>query len=360
MALIRYTYGDTAADYVVAAGDASGTGKIALLRGGVSVTFWDADTGGTQHTQLQDAAGLAVTSITTVNTGGDYGYLPMFYGPAGVRKMWADANGGTGPRSVIHPTNTGVYVDGDQTILGPYTLTDVLTILQKGLATNALVIDQNNTVTSTSDAEMVKVRYKGNNAFLLQEKGMPRVRRVDNEVVGKIFARGNDTAANTAVDIWQWFRDNGGVDTLCARMGAAGGLFHALNDCSLWSSINVDSPTVLGKFTAHAQDTFGGVPRAQVITLGGNPHGYLSGRVAVVGDATSNAQIASGLPTGLTYRGMGGTVSTHPARRRFVVAGTGGAGGQRVQINADGSMQIVGTMSSNTELYLDGLLYPLD
>lgn len=361
---MRRLFGGGPADYVISAGDPDGSGgKQAVLEGGVEVTFWDALTGGNQYDDLQTyPGGTPITSVTTADTGDLFGYWPLFYGEDGgavdIDVMYADANGGAGPRFPVHAVDSRVYKQGAQTITGPLTIIGQLTVVSPDKDTIALVVKRDADVVSTADAEMVQNLYKTYKGWALNEKNQSRARRVDSEVVKKTFARGNDSSANTAVDIEQWYRDNGGIDSMCARMGAAGGLYHALNDLTNWANITVDSPTTPGLFTAYAQDANGGTPQVRVIE--GGTRAELSGAINVTGAAGADAVIASALPTALTYRGMGGTVSAVPARRRGLAAGSAGSGAQRLRVTSAGVLQIVGTIASATTIYLDGLSYRLD
>lgn len=98
MAGLRHRFGGADGDWAF-----SQSGPYIALQSGVSVTFYTALTGGTQVTDLQNTSGGAITSVTT-NSNGE---IPEFYGPAGVAKLAADANGGSGPRRWITANDTG-------------------------------------------------------------------------------------------------------------------------------------------------------------------------------------------------------------------------------------------------------------
>jgi len=98
----RYQFGGTDAAWIMSAQDASvqyGAGAlVARLSPGAVVRFYSVATGGTQYTGLLDAVGATVSTITADSTGA----LPVFSGPdAGPDFMWADANGGAGPRRMV-------------------------------------------------------------------------------------------------------------------------------------------------------------------------------------------------------------------------------------------------------------------
>lgn len=61
---------------------------------GVTITFYDALTGGSPVSELTTILGAPITSVTSDANG----EIPEFYGPDGVTELYADANGGLGPR----------------------------------------------------------------------------------------------------------------------------------------------------------------------------------------------------------------------------------------------------------------------
>lgn len=84
-----------------------GEDDLAQLVGGLTVTFWNLQAGGTQYTDLLDAANTA-TDHTTTSTGADgygLGLVIPIQGPDEVWEMWASVNGG--PRFHVDATNTG-------------------------------------------------------------------------------------------------------------------------------------------------------------------------------------------------------------------------------------------------------------
>lgn len=82
--MARYQFGRGIADYVVRSSD----GLWTVVPNTV-VTFWDDPEGGGRYTDLLDAAGTAVTEITS----DEQGLLPSFSGPDSVTGMWADSGG---------------------------------------------------------------------------------------------------------------------------------------------------------------------------------------------------------------------------------------------------------------------------
>jgi hypothetical protein len=91
----RQLYGGSLSDWVYV----NNEGITETPPAPVVVTFWsDADSSNTQITDLTDTFGNPITSVTS----DDFGQIPQFYGPAaGNTYMYADANNGSGPRSVI-------------------------------------------------------------------------------------------------------------------------------------------------------------------------------------------------------------------------------------------------------------------
>lgn len=88
----RHTFGQSPSDWTFTVG----TADAATLAGGVALTMWDSQTSGTQITDLLDAAGTPITTVTSSSggTGLPKGTVPLFYGPDGVTQLWADAGGG--------------------------------------------------------------------------------------------------------------------------------------------------------------------------------------------------------------------------------------------------------------------------
>lgn len=82
--MARSTFGGTAADVVIA----RGPGGIARLVP-ATLTFWTAETGGTQVTDLL----LDGSPATAISVPID-GQVPAFQGPDGVGELWADGGGG--------------------------------------------------------------------------------------------------------------------------------------------------------------------------------------------------------------------------------------------------------------------------
>ncbi|MET8826516.1 glycosyl hydrolase family 28-related protein [Streptomyces sp. NPDC004610] len=96
--MARYEFGRGIADYAVAPSD--GLWGVAV---GVTVTFWDSVTEGTQITDLRDVADAPITQVVT----GEQGQVPRFFGPDGVTGMWAEAGGGQRVWISAHNANAG-------------------------------------------------------------------------------------------------------------------------------------------------------------------------------------------------------------------------------------------------------------
>ncbi|MEV8124763.1 hypothetical protein AB0P07_11720 [Streptomyces sp. NPDC085944] len=94
--MARSLFGAGMADYVVQPVD----GLWGVAPGAV-ITFWDAADGGTQYTDLLDAAGAPVTEIVADSNG----FIPEFSGPDSVTGMWAQV--GESARVWIEARGTG-------------------------------------------------------------------------------------------------------------------------------------------------------------------------------------------------------------------------------------------------------------
>lgn len=92
--MARHWFGGSLTDWAFSGITVDGNDDIPQLQGGVEITFWNLESGGTQYTDLLvDSA--AADSVTT-SDGGDLevGAIPAFQGPDGVRQMWADGGNG--------------------------------------------------------------------------------------------------------------------------------------------------------------------------------------------------------------------------------------------------------------------------
>lgn len=107
---MRWWFGGSLSDWTFAPVSLAGVDDaddLAQLVGGVEVTFWNAEVGGTRYTDLLDVDGVPITSVFS-SDGGDgreVGTIPPFQGPEDVTRMWAQA--GDGPRALIMATDVG-------------------------------------------------------------------------------------------------------------------------------------------------------------------------------------------------------------------------------------------------------------
>jgi hypothetical protein len=113
--MARHSFGGDIASWVITAG----SGGLATLLGGVTVTMWNAQTGGAQYTNLAlDSAGSSIVDHVSSSTGADgltLGQIPQFWGPDGISVMWASANGG--PRELMVATDVAAQVAANVTTL---------------------------------------------------------------------------------------------------------------------------------------------------------------------------------------------------------------------------------------------------
>lgn len=119
--MARYWFGGGIADWAFSAVTVSSTPNLAQVTGGSVITFWSAETGGSQYTDLLDSDGAPVMSIMSSDGTGvrAVGQVPPFQGPDNVVEMWASANGG--PRSRMLATGYALPLAGG-TMAGPLVL----------------------------------------------------------------------------------------------------------------------------------------------------------------------------------------------------------------------------------------------
>lgn len=106
--MARYWFGGGIADWTFTTQDAvGGFNDMAQIVGAVQVAFYNAETGGTQVTDLLDASGVPATTITSSDgsDGRAAGTIPPFQGPDGVTELWASAGGG--PRALVQARLAG-------------------------------------------------------------------------------------------------------------------------------------------------------------------------------------------------------------------------------------------------------------
>ncbi|NEA22592.1 hypothetical protein [Actinomadura bangladeshensis] len=104
--MARHTFGQSLTDWTMDLGTTTTSGGVTtapvIASGPAEITFWSAKSGGVQYTDLLNAAGTEVTTITS-SDGSDglpVGTIPEFSGPDGIFSMWADAGVGTRFRMV--------------------------------------------------------------------------------------------------------------------------------------------------------------------------------------------------------------------------------------------------------------------
>jgi hypothetical protein len=106
----RFSFGGGIADWTF--GTVDGINEVDNLTqavGDIAVTFWTAEVGGTQYTDLIGPDGQPTATITSTPDGGAggraVGQIPPLQGPDGVKQMWAQA--GDGPRALMVTTDPG-------------------------------------------------------------------------------------------------------------------------------------------------------------------------------------------------------------------------------------------------------------
>ncbi len=98
--MARNKFGAGLADWTFGA-----VGNNLQLLGNIAVSCFSAETGGTQYTDLINAAGSPVSTITSSagTDGRAIGTIPPFLGPDGVTEMWVSAGGGPRARMTCVP-----------------------------------------------------------------------------------------------------------------------------------------------------------------------------------------------------------------------------------------------------------------
>lgn len=331
-------------------------GDTMLLRPASVGQVYDAYTSGSTITDLLDIDGA--TPITQVTA--DDNAIVGLYGPDGVKLLYIDF--GFGMRFAMTATTIGTELDLTTAAVA---LKRDIDYTMPGIVLPGDVLRQLNTVT-TSDTNMLERYYKTFLAYWLNEKGLPRARRVDSETVRKTFGRGNDPTANGVNNLEEWYDDNGaGGDRTVGRVGAHGGAYFANTDYTAWGDVPIAGGTTVGKYSA-AVDGTNNRNRLQVMAFEGGRMARGRGIVlnANVAGATDELITQPGsIPDSLTYLGMGGTVSARPQREREIVFFTTGAGGQRGVVYPNGSIGILGSApagSSTSFLSFDSAEWSLE
>lgn len=114
--MARHPFGGSLSDWAIVP-DSS---NLAVLTGGATITAWNAQTAGTQYTDLAtSSSGSGATDHVTSSDGTDgltTGQIPQFWGPDGVWILWISIN--SGPRSMLTSTDLGAAVDGQSSAVG--------------------------------------------------------------------------------------------------------------------------------------------------------------------------------------------------------------------------------------------------
>lgn len=291
---MRYEFGDTISSYVIEPGVVATGGRLAVLRGNAEVWFYDADTGGNRYTQLLDASLVPTNNIKTTNAAADLGYLPKFYGPDGVTFMWADANGGSGPRHRMEFNDDKLALAGAQTIIGDKTISGLIMSTNthswnmpinatKTAQISAITIRNDNDVNATDSPDLFVIWYKGDTdtrrAGWFNEWGGIRVRVPPSTLLG--YA---DVAA-------KFFEPTTGGEDGLQVFGPSGAKKFYVRD----GAISGDSLTLTGLATASTVPTLAGhlTNKAYVDSLivGGAPDATAvsKGIVQLAGDLSGTA-----------------------------------------------------------------------
>lgn len=117
--MARYRFGGGPADWTFDGVSADSVPDLAQMQGGLTCTFWNAETGGTQYSDLLDSNGQPATQIVSEDGTGlrNTGQIPPFWGPDGVTRMWVECAGGA--RLLMVTTDAADIVAVPRTILPP-------------------------------------------------------------------------------------------------------------------------------------------------------------------------------------------------------------------------------------------------
>ncbi|MEU0332228.1 hypothetical protein [Streptomyces sp. NPDC006193] len=107
--MARLTYGGAPADWTIGAATVTDTGgvdrPVAALVGGATLTVWQAASGGSPVTDLQDTTGNPLGALVSTSAG----LVPAFLGPDGYSgDLWVSQ--GAGPRFRLAPAGTAARV----------------------------------------------------------------------------------------------------------------------------------------------------------------------------------------------------------------------------------------------------------
>lgn len=128
--MARHLFGGSLPDWTLTLVDGvDGIDDVAQAVGGSTVTAWNAETGGTQYTDLTDVSDAAIDHVTTSDgtDGRTVGTIPPFFGPDDVWVLWVSADGG--PRLMMVSPDVG-------TVLGPLVTALNLTLTAHQTAAN--------------------------------------------------------------------------------------------------------------------------------------------------------------------------------------------------------------------------------
>lgn len=130
--MARFAFGGGLSDWTFTVGDevvvGALTGRAVVAVGEVDVTFWSAETGGSQYSDLRDTDGQPIVSVLSEDGNGvrAVGQIPPFVGPDDVKKMWAQA--ADGPRALMVTTDAADATGDVGTILPPLSVSGLIAV----------------------------------------------------------------------------------------------------------------------------------------------------------------------------------------------------------------------------------------
>jgi hypothetical protein len=242
--------------------------------------------------------------------------------------------------SAADPIDTNTCEDG-QLIEGNLILEGTLFVNQPDASTRGIVITQNNPVTST-DANMMELIYLGFNTSRNNEIGLPRhLTPPLSTGLGKEGETTFQAHAGTATSKNARLINSNGTETIFTRGDGTNSFTAPITAPNTTkgtpATINIDSPTAPGRYTA------GAITPTAVVDDGNM--GRLSGNITISVASVAGDVMASVMPAAI------------PSVDRTVLAGVAGAAAQ-IRISSAGVLTIQRSAQIGT-LSLDGITYPL-
>lgn len=328
--MARLQFGGGVSDWTFSA-DVNGN---ATLAGGAQLTFWNAESGGTQYTDLQSVDGTALGAVVTTSTGSDgrsLAQIPPFLGPDGVYMMWASASGG--PRAAMTATNLGVFfgsaVDRLNAHLDPTVKNPHATGVGNLIGVDMTGAAQGQILGIAASGLVVPLTVPGVSGMVSQSgtqdvTGQKRFINAASPAETRLLVQG---ASGQSVDVWQ-ILNGGAVKTVWADLE---GMLRAR------AAAADDVPLQVQAAAAQTADVFRVVDSAGAslftVTAGGAARAAGLGRTVTFSRAGTPA--TGGAAGFRWYNDTGVTLAIKSVRANLGTAAS--AGSTRVDVNRDGT-----------------------